>query len=74
MNFQSSDRDHLIETLATHVVDNMSVKDLEQYVYDQLEENYNYMTMTELVEFIDNLYGPEWFEQNKVERYQLENP
>lgn len=60
-----------IDTLAEYVLDTMDQKTMEQYVYDMLVENYTLMTQSDLVEYVDNLYGPEWFDENGVERPEV---
>ena len=68
MTVFESDRDELVEKLADYVVENMDRKDLESYVYDALTDFYDSLTPEELNQYIDNLYGSQWFDKNKVKR------
>ena len=52
----------LIEQYAELLVDNMDVKTLAQYVYDDLVFTYGEFTSTELKENIDD-YDPELFDE-----------
>ena len=61
----------LIETLADYIVDNMDTKSMERFIYETLLESYSVWENKELVEHIDSVYGPEWFENNGVKRPEL---
>ena len=68
-----SDRDELTCKLADYTVETMDREDLERYVYDALTDYYDGLTPEELNQYIDNLYGSQWFDKNKVKRLVVES-
>ncbi len=50
----SAQREDLTEQFVELVVDNMSEKDLVRYAREQLIDNYNYYSLEELKEDVDN--------------------
>ena len=62
VSFTPDQKRELIEQYAELLVDNMDVKTLAQYVYDDLVFTYGECTSTELKESIDD-YDPELFDE-----------
>jgi len=62
VSFTPQQKRELIEQYAELLVDNMDVKTLAQYVYDDLVFTYGEFTSTELKENIDD-YDPELFDE-----------
>jgi len=62
VSFTPAQKKELIEQYAELLVDNMDIKTLAQYVYDDLVFTYGEFTSTELKENIDD-YDPELFDE-----------
>ena len=62
VSFTPAQKKELIEQYAELLVDNMDVKTLAQYVYDDLVFTYGEFTSTELKQNIDD-YDPELFDE-----------
>jgi len=62
VSFTPAQKKELIEQYAELLVDNMDVKTLAQYVYDDLVFTYEQYTQNELKENISD-YDPELFEE-----------
>ena len=62
VSFTPAQKKELIEQYAELLVDNMDVKTLAQYVYDDLVFTYGEFTSTELKENIND-YDPELFDE-----------
>ena len=62
VSFTPAQKKELIEQYAELLVDNMDIKTLAQYVYDDLVFTYGEFTSTELKENIDD-YAPELFDE-----------
>ena len=58
----SAQREDLTEQFVELVVDNMSEKDLVRYAREQLIDNYNYYSLEELKEDVDN-FDEELYEE-----------
>ena len=62
VSFTPAQKKELIEQYAELLVDNMDIKTLAQYVYDDLVFTYGEFTSTELKQNIDD-YDPELFDE-----------
>jgi len=62
VSFTPDQKRELIEQYAELLVDNMDIKTLAQYVYDDLVFTYGEFTSTELKQNIDD-YDPELFDE-----------
>jgi len=53
-------KDNIIEKLAYFVVENMSIKDMESYIYEELIKQYNQMEDEEVEEIYEEYTGDKW--------------
>lgn len=58
----------LLEALANHEVEKMEVSEMEQIIYDAKLDNFQGMKDDEVIKYIIDKHGIEWFDRNGYDR------
>lgn len=59
---------HLLETLADHEVEKMDIAEMEEIIYDSKLDNFQTMTDDEVIAYIIDKHGINWFEAHGYDR------